>query len=55
MTDERREAAPAPCILHGLDKQMSDGCQRCSGDLVGSGVTTQGSSRLNSEHTFLNS
>lgn len=42
-------------MLCSLDKQMSDGFQWCSGDLVGSGVTTQGSWRLNSEHTFLNS
>lgn len=49
------EAAPGTCVLGSLDKQMSDGFQRCSGDLVGSGVTAQGSRRLNSEHTFLNS
>ena len=36
------EAGPGACVLCSLDKQMSDGFQRCSGDLVGSGVTTQG-------------
>ena len=44
------EAGPGACRL---DKQMSGGFQRCSGDLVGSGVTTQPSTRLNTEHTFL--
>lgn len=49
------ETGPGTCTLHSLDKQMADGFQRRSGDLVGSRVTTQGSRRLNSEHTFLNS
>lgn len=49
------EAGPGTCVLYSLDKQMSDGFQRRSGDLVGSGVTTRGGLRLNSEHTFLNS
>lgn len=49
------EAGPGTCMLYSLDKQMSDGFQRCSGNVGGSGVTTQGSRRLNSGHTFLNS
>lgn len=40
--DGDEEADPGTCTLYCLDKQMSDDFQRCSGDLVGSGVTTQG-------------
>lgn len=41
-------------VLYGLDKQISGGFQRCSGDRVGSGVITQRGWRLNNEQTFLN-
>lgn len=48
------KADPGTWVLYGLDKQISGGFQRCSGDRVGSGVITQRGWRLNNEQTFLN-